>query len=112
MLSASTTLILFTALILSFLLSLPSFMYGLIFPLHLHGPEQSYVSQPHGFMSVCLAAQSCPTLWPCGLQPIRRLCPWDSPGKKTGVGCHALLQGIFPTQRQNPGLPTPGTASD
>ena len=23
---------------------------------------------------------------------------WDSPGKNTGVGCHALLQGIFPTQ--------------
>ena len=28
----------------------------------------------------------------------------DSPGKNTGVGCHALLQGIFPTQRQNPRL--------
>ena len=27
----------------------------------------------------------------------RLLCPWDSPGKNTGVGCHALLQGIFPT---------------
>ena len=27
-----------------------------------------------------------------------RLCPWDSPGKNTGVGCHALLQGIFTTQ--------------
>ena len=26
------------------------------------------------------------------------LCPWDSPGKTTGVGCHALLQGIYPTQ--------------
>ena len=26
------------------------------------------------------------------------LCPWDSPGKDSGVGCHALLQGIFPTQ--------------
>ena len=32
------------------------------------------------------------------------LCPWDSPGKNTRVGCHALLQGIFPTQVQNPGL--------
>ena len=29
----------------------------------------------------------------------------DSPGKNTGVGCHALLQGIFPTRRLNPGLP-------
>ena len=28
----------------------------------------------------------------------RLLCPWDSPGKNTRVGCHALLQGIFPTQ--------------
>ena len=29
----------------------------------------------------------------------------DSPGKNIGVGCHALLQGIFPTQESNPGLP-------
>ena len=34
----------------------------------------------------------------------RLLCPWDSPGKNTGVGCHSLLQGIFPTQGSNPGL--------
>ena len=33
------------------------------------------------------------------------LCPWNSPGKNTGVGCHALLQGIFPTQGWNSGLP-------
>ena len=33
------------------------------------------------------------------------LCPWDSPGKNTGVGCHFLLQGIFLTQESNPGLP-------
>ena len=32
------------------------------------------------------------------------LCPWDSPGMNTGVGCHALLQGIFPTQESNPHL--------
>ena len=36
-----------------------------------------------------------------GLQAARLLCPWDSPGKNTGVDCHALLQGIFPTQRLN-----------
>ena len=30
---------------------------------------------------------------------------WDSPGKKSGMGCHFLLQGIFPTQGSNPGLP-------
>jgi len=35
----------------------------------------------------------------------RLLCPWNSPGKNTGVGCHSLLQRIFPTQGLNPGLP-------
>ena len=38
---------------------------------------------------------------PCGLQPVRFLCPWDFPGKNTQVGCHALFQGIFPTQGLN-----------
>ena len=32
--------------------------------------------------------------WPHGLQPTRLLCPWDFPGKSTGVGCHCLLQWI------------------
>ena len=32
--------------------------------------------------------------------------PMDSPGQNTGVGCHALLPGIFPTQRWNPGPPS------
>ena len=36
--------------------------------------------------------QSCPTLQPHRWQPTRLLCPWDSPGKNTGVGCHFLLQ--------------------
>jgi len=35
----------------------------------------------------------------------------DSPGKNTGVGCHALFQGIFPTQGSNPlSLMSPGLA--
>ena len=34
----------------------------------------------------------------------RVLCPWDSPGKNTGVCYHFLLQGIFLTQRLSPGL--------
>ena len=46
--------------------------------------------------------QSCPTLRPHRWQPTRLLCPWDSLGKNTGVGCHVLLQGIFPTQGSNP----------
>ena len=37
------------------------------------------------------------SLRPYRLYPARLLCPWDSPGKNTGVGCHALLLGIFPT---------------
>ena len=44
-------------------------------------------------------------LRPHGLQPTRLLCPWDFPGKNTAVDCHSLLQGIFPTQGSNPGLP-------
>ena len=44
------------------------------------------------------------SLQPHGLQPARLLCPWDSPGKNTGVGSLSLLQGIFPTQELNQGL--------
>ena len=44
------------------------------------------------------------SLWPQGLQPARLLCSWDSPGKNAGVGFHALLQEIFPTQGLNPHL--------
>ena len=40
--------------------------------------------------------------WPYGLKPTRLLCPWDSPGKNTAAGCHALLQRVFPTQGSNP----------
>ena len=38
------------------------------------------------------------TLW---IVAARLLCPWVSSGKNTGVGCHALFQGIFPTQGSN-----------
>ena len=41
---------------------------------------------------------------PYRVQPARLLCPWDFPGKNTGVGHHFLLQGIFPTQGLNLGL--------
>ena len=34
------------------------------------------------------------SVWPHRQQPTRFLCPWDSPGKNTGVGCHFLLQCI------------------
>ena len=39
-----------------------------------------------------------------GLQPTRLFCSWDFPGKNTGVGCHFILQGIFPIQGLNPHL--------
>ena len=57
------------------------------------------------FIVLCLVAQSCLTL--CDLMdcsPLGSSVHGDSPGKNTGVGCHALLQGIFPTQGLNPGL--------
>ena len=77
----------------------------------LHAPETSrFQLYSHPFILVmflvlavlCLVAQSClfETLWTA-----KFLCSWDSPGKNTAVGCHALLQGIFPTHGSNPGLP-------
>ena len=53
--------------------------------------EASHISL---FMCVCSVMSE--SLWPYGLSPARLLCPWDSPGKSTWVGCHCLLQGIFP----------------
>ena len=51
---------------------------------------------------VCQLASVVPDTLPCyGLEHTRLLKPWNSPGKKTGVSCHDLLQGIFPTQRSN-----------
>ena len=46
-------------------------------------------------------ARFCPSL----LQPLGLYSLWDSPGQTTGVGSLSLLQGIFPTQGLNPGLP-------
>ena len=44
------------------------------------------------------------SLPPHGLQPVRLFCPWNFPGKSTGVGCHFPLRGIFPAQGANPHL--------
>ena len=55
---------------------------------------------------VCLLFQSCLTLCnPMDCSPPDSSVHGDSPGKNTGVGFHVLLQGIFPTQGSNPGLP-------
>ena len=45
------------------------------------------------------------SLWSHGLYPTRLLCPWESPSKNTGVGSHAFLHEISPTQGSNPDLP-------
>ena len=54
------------------------------------------------------SVQECSTcltlLQPHRLQSIRYLSSWDFPGKSTGVDCHFLLQGTFPTQGLNPHL--------
>ena len=47
---------------------------------------------------ICLLLSDSETPWTAARQaPLL----WDSPGKNAGVGCHVLLQGIFPTQESN-----------
>ena len=55
---------------------------------------------------LCLVAQSCLTLCnPLDCSPPGSSVHGDSPGKNIGVDCHALLQGILPSQGSNPGIP-------
>ena len=56
-------------------------------------------SAPHVLTLSCSVVSD--SLWLYELQSSRFLCPWDSPGKNTVVGCHAFLQGIFLTQGSN-----------
>ena len=54
--------------------------------------------------AVCVCTQLCPILCdPMDFSPLG-LCPWNFPSRNTGMGCHFLLQGIFPTQGSNPRL--------
>ena len=55
-------------------------------------------------LSCCLVAKLCLTIATPWTVAHQLLCPWDFPGKNTGVGCHFLLQGIFTTQGSNPRL--------
>ena len=66
------------------------YLYGLYMHRHIH-------------ICVCVCVCVCARVLGCfnpnslqlyGLWPIRLHCPWDSPGKNTGVGCHFLLQGF------------------
>ena len=69
------------------------------------------IAEPPGKPIVCSGSLCCVShslvsnsLWPHGLQPTRLLYPCDFLDKNTGLGCHSLLQGIFPTQGLNPHL--------
>ena len=69
-------------------------------------PSSHCQTFPHYQPLGCLVAQSCLTL----CNPMECSLPGssvhgDSPSQNTGVGCHALLQAIFPSQELNPGLP-------
>ena len=68
-------------------------------------PEATGVLRGQLCCVLCSVAQSCLALRPQDCSPPGSSVHGDSPGKKTGVGCHALLQGIFPTQGPGPGLP-------
>ena len=59
---------------------------------------------PDVYSARMLSLQLCPTLCDSMDCSLPGSCPWDSPGKNTGVGCPALPQGIFLTQGSNPGL--------
>ena len=64
--------------------------------------ERSLVSG----LCLCLVTHLCLTLWdPLDWSLLGSCVRGDSAGKNTGVGSHALLQGIFPTQGLNSGLP-------
>ena len=56
-----------------------------------------------GVVIMCMCSVVSDSLWPHGLYPTRLLCPWDFPGKNTGVGSHFLLP-----PRSFRDLPDPG----
>ena len=64
--------------------------------------EAHYI--PCAVLCCCLVVQSCPTLCPMDCSLPGSSGHGDSPSKNTRVGCHTLLQGIFPTQGLNPDL--------
>jgi len=75
---------------------------------HQHSPLAIHVLLVDSQLKPCccsLVTKLCPTLLQSnGLYPTRLLCPWNFSVKNTRVGCHFLLQGIFPTQKLNPHL--------
>ena len=59
----------------------------------------------HDWTSPSMNESECRAVRSASLQPHDLYSPWNSPGQNTGVDSHSLLQGIFPTQGSNPGLP-------
>ena len=87
---------------------MPVQMFLICKPLSSHDPTLPSYNETISLFSTLLClylVMSDSSLQLHGLQPTRLLCPWDSPGKNTGAGCHFLLQGIFPTQGLNPYFP-------
>ena len=64
-----------------------------------------HVPTPESACAVLCLLSRVPLCDPMDCSPPGPFVHGDFPGKNTGVGCHALFQGIFPTQGSNPGLP-------
>ena len=68
----------------------------------------SYIYTSYLIYHLCCAVLSCSgisdSFWPHGPEPVMDLCPWRFSISNTGVGCHAILQWIFPTQGLYPDL--------
>ena len=85
----------------------------------LYKPRQCVKKQRHHladkgpWCQSCAYSNNCVWMWESeshsvvsnSLQPHGLYSPWNSPGQNTGVDSLSLLQGIFPTQGSNPGLP-------
>ena len=79
---------------------------------HFYGLQITFISLSTPLL-VCVLSRSVvfDSLQPYGLQPARFLCLWKFPGRNMGVGCHFLLQGIFPHLGIEPAsLVSPGLA--
>ena len=85
----------------------PSFLHSAMVSWQVRVPRNRYVSvQTLVRVCACVSTLGCSfvsnSLWLHGLWPTRLLCPWNFPGKNTGMGCHFFLHWILPTQGSNP----------
>ena len=83
-------------------LNFDTFWYDWTLKTLCHVEEFRHIDPVTAAMCVCSVLSD--SLWLHGLQPANLLCPWNFPGKNTGVGCRFLLQWIFLTQGLNPHL--------